>query len=50
MTTAPVPAIPIKARQLLPKLVWIYLVGTVAATLVVMLLMYADLDMTTQQC
>ena len=49
MTTGPVPAIPIKARQLLLKLVWIYLAGTIAATLVVMLLMYAGLDMTTQQ-
>ena len=49
MTTTPVPAIPIKARPLLLKLVWIYLAGTVAATLVVMLLMYAGLDMTATQ-
>ena len=49
MTTAPAPAIPIKARPLLWKLVWIYLAGTVTATLVVMVLMYAGLDMTLQQ-
>ena len=49
MTISPAPAIPIKARPLLYKLVWIYLAGTIAATLVVMLLMYAGLDMTTQQ-
>lgn len=49
MTTSPELTLPITARQLLYKLTWIYLAGTLAATGVVLLLMYAGLDMTGRQ-
>jgi len=49
MTIAPEPTVPIAAGPFLRKLVWIYLAGTVAATVVVLLLMYAGLNMSLEQ-
>ncbi|MBU3694656.1 MAG: GAF domain-containing protein [Rhodocyclaceae bacterium] len=49
MTASAAPSLPIQARTLFWKLVWIYLGGTLSAVGVVLLLMYAGLDMTPRQ-